>query len=128
MGAFCSGRTFGCLLYRFFFRDPDRAVPCVEGAVVSPADGKVLSVDSAQDSVFYKGPYGLGVCTVQIAGLIARRIICHVGEGENVRRGQRFGLICFGSRLDVYLPPETKIQVAAGDKTRAGTTILGYLP
>ncbi len=63
---------------------------------------------------------------VQIAGLIARRIICSIKEGESVIRGQRFGMICFGSRLDVYLPSDTNIKVAVGAKVQAGTTILGY--
>jgi phosphatidylserine decarboxylase len=65
----------------------------------------------------------LGV--VQIAGLIARRIICHIQPGDQVQRGQRFGLICFGSRLDVYLPVDIKLKLAVGDKVKAGTSILG---
>jgi phosphatidylserine decarboxylase len=65
----------------------------------------------------------LGV--VQIAGLIARRIICHIQPGDQVHRGQRFGLICFGSRLDVYLPVDIKLKLAVGDKVKAGTSILG---
>ena len=70
---------------------------------------------------------GKEICTVQIAGLIARRIICNVQEGDVVNRGQRFGMICFGSRLDVYLPKDSKINVAVGDIVKAGTTILGEL-
>ncbi|MBT8372873.1 MAG: phosphatidylserine decarboxylase family protein [Deltaproteobacteria bacterium] len=68
---------------------------------------------------------GLPLCVVQIAGLIARRIICYIKPGDQVRRGQRFGLICFGSRLDVYLPTGMKLKLAAGDKVKAGTSILG---
>lgn len=67
------------------------------------------------------------ICTVQVAGLIARRIICKLQKGDVVTRGQRFGLICFGSRLDVYLPPEVKLNVAVGDKLKAGTSVLGDL-
>ena len=70
---------------------------------------------------------GQPLCVVQIAGLIARRIICHIRPGDNVIRGQRFGLICFGSRLDVYLPAEIKLRTAVGDKVKAGTSILGQL-
>jgi len=65
------------------------------------------------------------LCVVQIAGLIARRIICHTKPEDQVRRGQRFGLICFGSRLDVYLPTDIKLKVVVGDKVQAGTSILG---
>ena len=68
---------------------------------------------------------GKPLCVVQIAGLIARRIICHLQPGDPVLRGQRFGLICFGSRLDVYLPTDIKLKSAVGDKVKAGTSILG---
>lgn len=70
---------------------------------------------------------GKRICFVQIAGLVARRIISRVQPGDNVIRGQRFGLICFGSRLDVYIPLDSKPRVAKGDKVQAGTTILGEL-
>ncbi len=64
---------------------------------------------------------------VQIAGLVARRIVCGLSEGDVVTKGRRFGLICFGSRLDVYLPEDTKLNVQLGDKVSAGTSILGFL-
>jgi len=67
------------------------------------------------------------VLTIQIAGLIARRIVCWVKEGIYLRRGERFGLIRFGSRLEVLLPTETKLSVAVGDKVRAGETPLGTM-
>ncbi len=70
---------------------------------------------------------GKQVCFVQIAGLIARRIICKVQEGDTVIRGQRFGMICFGSRLDVYLPPDTELNITVGDRVKAGTSVLGDL-
>lgn len=70
---------------------------------------------------------GQPLCVVQIAGLIARRIICYIKPGDQVIRGQRFGLICFGSRLDVYLPADIKLRLAVGDKVKAGTSILGEL-
>ena len=70
---------------------------------------------------------GQPLCVVQIAGLIARRIICYIKPGDQVIRGQRFGLICFGSRLDVYLPADVKLRSAVGDKVKAGTSILGEL-
>jgi phosphatidylserine decarboxylase len=64
------------------------------------------------------------LAVVQIAGLVARRIVCDLVKGEGVRRGARFGIIRFGSRVDVYLPPGTKILVSPGIKTRAGETVL----
>jgi phosphatidylserine decarboxylase len=64
---------------------------------------------------------------VQIAGFIARRISCWVQEGDFVEAGQRFGLIRFGSRLEVYLPPQCTVIVTKGQKVRAGQTVLGYL-
>jgi phosphatidylserine decarboxylase len=67
------------------------------------------------------------ICAVQIAGLIARRIICNLKEGDTVARGQRFGMICFGSRVDVYLPVDSKLTIAVGDIVKAGTSVLGEL-
>ncbi len=80
------------------------------------------------NAVFLETKEGKNICVVQIAGLIARRIICKIQEGDVVASGQRFGLICFGSRLDVYLPPDTNLNVAVGDRVRAGTSVLGVLP
>ena len=167
----------------YFFRDPDRVVPSKNGAVVSPADGKVVeacikdnnpyfegrclkisifmsvfnvhvnriphegrvekinyypgkfipanfskaSRDNERNAVFIKTDQGKKYCVVQIAGLIARRIICKVHDGDKMARGQRFGMICFGSRLDVYLPDDTNLNVCIEDKVKAGTSILGYL-
>lgn len=70
---------------------------------------------------------GRKIVFVQIAGLIARRIVCWIKEGDHVRTGQRFGLIRFGSRLDVYLPDDTRLIVQPRYKVKAGMTILGYL-
>jgi phosphatidylserine decarboxylase len=67
------------------------------------------------------------VTVVQIAGLIARRIVCWVRSGDRVSAGDRFGLIQFGSRVDLYLPPETRITLKRGDRTKAGLTVVGYL-
>lgn len=64
------------------------------------------------------------LAVVQIAGLVARRIVCDLSQGQGVQRGARFGIIRFGSRVDVYLPPGTEILVKAGITTRAGETIL----
>ncbi|MBN1105507.1 MAG: phosphatidylserine decarboxylase family protein [Deltaproteobacteria bacterium] len=71
---------------------------------------------------------GAHIVFVQIAGLIARRIACWVREGDDVTAGQRFGLIRFGSRVDIYLPRNTRIVVGKAQKVKGGETILGYLP
>jgi phosphatidylserine decarboxylase len=70
---------------------------------------------------------GRRLVVVQIAGLIARRIVCGIRQGDRLRRGDRFGIICFGSRLDVYLPPDTQPAVSVGDRVWAGTSVLGRL-
>lgn len=166
-----------------FFRDPPRNVPQDAGAVVSPADGRIVVVGKAQDpylnrealkvSVFMnvfnvhsnrspvdgevrKGWYfagkfvnaaidkaslenernalhiqttsGADVTCVQVAGLIARRILCYVKAKDKLARGQRFGFIRFGSRVDLYLPPGSKAAASVGDKVYAGQTILAWLP
>ena len=64
------------------------------------------------------------LAVVQIAGLVARRIVCDLAQGQGVQRGARFGIIRFGSRVDVYLPPGCAVMAKAGDKVRAGETIL----
>ena len=71
---------------------------------------------------------GKRIAFVQIAGLIARRIVCWIGEQDRVKAGQRFGLIRFGSRLDVYLPQGSKVLIGLSDRVSAGETILGNLP
>jgi phosphatidylserine decarboxylase len=70
---------------------------------------------------------GHNIVFVQIAGLIARRIVCWVREGDDVKAGQRFGLIRFGSRVDLYLPDSAQIRLQPRQRVKAGKTILGYL-
>jgi phosphatidylserine decarboxylase len=70
---------------------------------------------------------GGGLAVIQIAGLIARRIKCDLLEGQAVRRGERFGIIRFGSRLDVYLPPDATVMVRESQRVRAGETVLATL-
>jgi len=70
---------------------------------------------------------GRKIVFVQIAGLIARRIVCWIKEGDHVKTGQRFGLIRFGSLLDIYLPKDTRVTVQPRDKVKAGETVLGHL-
>jgi len=167
----------------YFFRNPERCVPQEAGAVVAPADGKVIFVGEVMEDrcfqarvvkvsifmsvfnvhvnrvpcsgkvvdMFYnKGEFfnasldkaslqneqagmlietdsGQRLLAVQIAGLIARRIVTYPVIGDLLVRGQRYGLIRFGSRVDVYFPPGTDVLAAVGDRTVAGETILGYL-
>ncbi|MCL2760672.1 MAG: phosphatidylserine decarboxylase family protein [Desulfuromonadales bacterium] len=70
---------------------------------------------------------GVKLVVVQVAGLVARRIVCYPKVGEMLTRGKRYGLIRFGSRLDVFLPKDTEIKVSMGEKTRSGETVLGIL-
>jgi len=67
------------------------------------------------------------LAVIQIAGLIARRIKCDLLEGQSVRRGERFGILRFGSRLDVYLPPDATVVVRENQRVRAGETVLAKL-
>ncbi len=167
----------------WFFRNPQRTAPDVRGALLAPADGKIIKVEQLENSPHYpercnkisifmsifnvhvnRIPFdgtvsgirynpgkffsanmdkasleneynavtlttdrGKRICFVQIAGLIARRIICDLTPGDRVKKGARFGMICFGSRVDVFLPERTRIQVEHGQKVSAGTTVLGIL-
>jgi len=86
------------------------------------------SFENEQQGLVLEPAPGLRLVVVQVAGLIARRIICYAKVGDMLVRGRRYGLIRFGSRLDVYLPLGTRIKVAMGQKTVAGETVLGILP
>ena len=167
-----------------FFRDPRRIITGDQGAIVSPASGKVVSICETVnpyqggDSVFmisvfmnvfsvhsnlipvagkvvdhwrYPGRYVNAsldkssqenertaihirtndrhdVFCVQIAGLIARRISCHVKPGDLVETGQRYGFIRFGSRVDLYIPKTSTIMVKLGQKVHSGNDVIGLLP
>ena len=84
------------------------------------------SGDNAQMVLGIEGEQGR-VLIKQIVGFVARRIVCNVHEGEEVCIGDRFGLIRFGSRIDVIVPTGTEIRVKNGDRVRGGETILGVL-
>ena len=167
------------LFFLWFFRDPERAIPDSEGAVVSPGDGKVTDVSivtsggdkQARISIFLsvfdvhvnrspiagvvrevryqRGKFlnamnqasaeqneqnivrvegdGQTVVFKQIAGLLARRIVFHPKVGDRLERGQRVGLIKFGSRVDVLLDAAAVLQVKVGDRVRGGASVLAYL-
>lgn len=92
-----------------------------------PADRDAASLSNEHNAVIMKIDQKRKICFVQIAGLIARRIICTVAENEMLNKGQKTGLICFGSRVDVYLPPDASLDVRAGDRVRGGSSILAHL-
>lgn len=92
------------------------------------ADTQRSSLENESCGVVMTAAGGRRLAVVQIAGLIARRIVCWAGPGDVLAKGERFGLIRFGSRVDLYLPLETKLVISKGQKVRAGETVLGYLP
>ncbi len=170
LGAFCL----------WFFRDPERQIPNLPGAIVSPGDGKVTDVSTITSAVgprarisiflsvfnvhvnrspitgvirevrYQRGKFlnamaansaeeneqnivtvdgeGRTVIFKQIAGLIARRIVFDLKVGDTVARGQRVGLIKFGSRVDVVFDPDAALQVKPGDRVKGGATVLAVLP
>ena len=85
------------------------------------------SEKNERNSIIITTENGIEIVVVQIAGLIARRILSFVSNGDKLNSGERFGLIRFGSRVDVYLPKTFKPEVKVGDKTIAGETIIGSL-
>jgi len=91
------------------------------------ADLDNASLSNERNSILIKTDDGKEILTVQIAGLIARRIECWVKEGMNVCKGERFGLIRFGSRLEVFVPSDSITSVKVGDKVKAGETLIGWL-
>lgn len=97
------------------------------GAFVNAALDKA-SVENERNALHIHADAGHDVTCVQVAGLVARRILCYVGEGDRLARGQRYGFIRFGSRVDLYLPPATRVKVTIGDKVSAAATILAELP
>ena len=164
----------------FFFRDPERVIPSDPGAVVSPADGRVLVVTDEENAgrpgkrisiflaiwnvhvnrspaagVISKLQYRPGkffaamresasteneqnvislatekgeIICKQIAGLIARRVVCWKKPGDRVALGERLGLVRFGSRADLWLPREAEILTKVGDRVKGGSSIVAYWP
>jgi len=175
--------TVVTLAFVGFFRDPERQIPAAEGLIVSPADGKVVSIASVEPlssmtnggtriSIFLSpldvhvnrapvdgevkevhyqqgkfvaayhseaarineqnalkivDPEGRVFAVVQIAGVLARRIVCRVKPGDHFRRGDKFGIIMFGSRTDVYLPSSCRVEVLEGQRVKGGETIIGRM-
>jgi phosphatidylserine decarboxylase len=107
-----------------------------EGKIVAirHQPGKFLSafkpnapMENEQNAVLLEMSGGKRILFVQIAGFLARRIVYWIHEGDQVQRGQRFGMIKFGSRMDIYLPPTTQVCVKQAEKVRAGATLVGIL-
>jgi phosphatidylserine decarboxylase len=86
------------------------------------------STDNERNAMVMRMADGTEISCVQVAGLIARRILCYVKPGDRLAAGQRYGFIRFGSRVDVYLPPGSRPRVAIGDKVKASSTVLAELP
>ncbi|HEX5486559.1 MULTISPECIES: phosphatidylserine decarboxylase [Limnobacter] len=91
------------------------------------ADLDKASTENERNAIVIETASGVLVTAVQVAGLVARRILCYAKAGDAVDKGQRYGFIRFGSRVDVYLPPESVPKVAIGDKVSASSTILAEL-
>jgi len=86
------------------------------------------SLENERNAMVLRSASGHLVTAVQVAGLVAKRILCYAKPGDTLARGQRYGFIRFGSRVDVYLPPESRPRVALGDKVSATSTVLADLP
>ncbi len=82
------------------------------------------SLENERNALHITTASGVDVTCVQVAGLIARRILCYVGPGDKLARGQRYGFIRFGSRVDIYLPPTARPRIAVGGMAKATSTII----
>lgn len=180
------GATLGLTLFvAFFFRDPHRHSPDDDGLILSPADGRVVTVESdarnpsapappcvrvgiflsplnvhvnrmpvagrVADIAYRAGKFraafaadaadvnerntvsledarGRRLVLVQIAGMLARRIVCRVRRGEQVRQGDRYGMIMLGSRVDLYCPAEAELRIDVGQRVKAGETVIAVYP
>jgi phosphatidylserine decarboxylase len=92
------------------------------------AELEAASEDNERNSVMIRTPDGVDVIAVQIAGLVARRIVCETKVGDKLAIGDTYGLIRYGSRLDTYLPAGSKVLVTTGQRSLAGETVLAELP
>lgn len=180
-----AGLVLFAIAVLMFFRDPERVAEGGEGAIISPADGKVVfagpvakrdplapesglrisifmsplnvhvnrmpAAGTVRDIRYNKGKFaaafnekaadvnessailvrtrsGLDMVVIQIAGWLARRIVCKVAPGNGLERGDRFGLIMFGSRVDVYLPDTVTITARVGQRVAAGRSVIAQEP
>ncbi|MBU8934242.1 MAG: phosphatidylserine decarboxylase family protein [candidate division Zixibacteria bacterium] len=111
-------------------------VPCggtIDYVQYNPGKFMAAFADKASDlnertEIGLTTPQGHKLVFTQIAGLIARRIVCRLSEGDSVAAGERFGMIRFGSRSDLIVPATWNLAVKMGDRVKGGTTVIGYLP
>jgi phosphatidylserine decarboxylase len=96
------------------------------GAFVNAALDKA-SLQNERNALWIQRGDGADFTCVQVAGLIARRILCYVEPGARLVRGQRFGFIRFGSRVDLYLPPDAEVKAAIGEKVYAAESVLAWM-
>ena len=132
---FTVGKAYKISIFMSVFNVHVNRIPCdgkIDNIIYMP--GKFYSADSKKAAL--KNEYCAAVLTttkgktiafVQVAGLIARRIVCWLEPGDQVDKGKRYGLIRFGSRVDLYLPQDMEITVQPGQKVRGGESVLGYL-
>jgi phosphatidylserine decarboxylase len=133
---FPAGRAVKVSIFMSVFNCHVNRVPMnsrVESVVHRPgkfyaANKPLASAENEQNTLCLRTGQGQEMRVVQVAGLIARRIVCWVGAGDMVRRGDRFGLIRFGSRVDLYLPLSVRLCVKRGEKVKAGLTVIGEMP
>jgi phosphatidylserine decarboxylase len=104
-----------------------KAIHYYKGTLVNASFDKA-SLNNERNVFHFKDNHGRDFVLVQIAGLIARRIVCWVKKDEPVERGQRFGMIRFGSRVDIYLPPDAIVMVSLGQNVIAGTSPIWRFP
>jgi phosphatidylserine decarboxylase len=164
----------------YFFRDPERSIPSGQDLILSPADGRIVAIETVEEPLYFKKKvlkvsiflsvfdvhvnripatgqinflkYVPGKFLVafaekasedneqsiigikhekgqllfkQIAGIIARRIVYDVQDGDSVKAGERFGLIRYGSRVDIFFPENTELRISMNEKVRGGETIIG---
>jgi phosphatidylserine decarboxylase len=97
-----------------------------QGKFVNAALDKA-SLDNERNALWIRTDQGKDVVVVQVAGLIARRILCYIQPGERIARGERYGFIRFGSRVDVYLPLEARFEVSLGDSVKGAADVIARL-
>ncbi len=92
-----------------------------------PASKGEASHQNERNAIRLQGAKGLSMRFVQVAGILARRIVCYVHSGDQVQRGQIFGTILFGSRVDIYLPRRVVVRVRKGERVKGGKSVLGVI-
>jgi phosphatidylserine decarboxylase len=134
-GPFGGGRCRKVSIFMSVFNVHVNRAPC-SGTIQSIRyhKGRFFSADldkaselNENNAILIRTDTGIDIVTIQIAGLIARRIVCWIKEGMHIQKGERFGMIRFGSRLEVLLPLEAKVRVREGERVKAGETPIGSL-